>query len=190
MTDEELSTAGVWCRVGRQRLPLAPCPSHINFWLQTRLSLPPAGPSLNPFERQTLMPQTFPVFEPLSWLSGLSIRHGDADWTALSSHTYAGKTPVISASFEGLEPPYSLVRLHHKLIFGVCSRQIDSRPTSQPPQASPEGLSRIRPSMSKKIHTTPGIRWSSPTQLLIQPSLAYLWESGRDPEFSDGCGRM
>ncbi|KAK1659321.1 hypothetical protein BDP55DRAFT_756722 [Colletotrichum godetiae] len=39
-------------------------------------------------------------------------------------------------------------------------------------------------------HTTPGIRWSSPTQLLIRPSLAYLWESGRDPEFSNGYGRM
>ncbi|KAK2037848.1 hypothetical protein LZ31DRAFT_157103 [Colletotrichum somersetense] len=39
-------------------------------------------------------------------------------------------------------------------------------------------------------HTTPGIRWSSPTQLLIRPSLAYLWESGRDPEFSSGYGRM
>jgi hypothetical protein len=39
-------------------------------------------------------------------------------------------------------------------------------------------------------HTTLGIRWSSPTQLLIQPSLAYLWESGRDPEFSSGYGRM
>ncbi|KAF4971946.1 hypothetical protein FZEAL_9716 [Fusarium zealandicum] len=36
----------------------------------------------------------------------------------------------------------------------------------------------------------PGIRWSSPTQLLIRPSSAYLWESGRDPEFSDGYGRM
>ncbi|KAK0378900.1 hypothetical protein CLIM01_03737 [Colletotrichum limetticola] len=41
-----------------------------------------------------------------------------------------------------------------------------------------------------KRHTTPGIRWSSPTQLLIRPSLAYLWESGRDPEFSNGYGRM
>ncbi|KAK2034253.1 hypothetical protein LX32DRAFT_418056 [Colletotrichum zoysiae] len=42
----------------------------------------------------------------------------------------------------------------------------------------------------KIVHTTPGIRWSSPTQLLIRPSLAYLWESGRDPEFSNGYGRM
>ena len=42
----------------------------------------------------------------------------------------------------------------------------------------------------QKEHTTPGIRWSSPTQLLVWPSLAYLWESGRDPEFSSGYGRM
>ena len=41
-----------------------------------------------------------------------------------------------------------------------------------------------------KIHTTPGIRWSSATQLLVGPSLACLWESGRDPEFSSGYGRM
>ena len=42
----------------------------------------------------------------------------------------------------------------------------------------------------KKEHTTPGIRWWSPTQLLVWPSLVYLWESGRDPEFSSGYGRM
>ncbi|KAI1820905.1 hypothetical protein F4861DRAFT_521299, partial [Xylaria intraflava] len=41
----------------------------------------------------------------------------------------------------------------------------------------------------KKERTTLGIRWSSPTQLLIQPSPACLWESGRDPEYSSGCGR-
>ena len=41
-----------------------------------------------------------------------------------------------------------------------------------------------------KKHTTPGIRWSSPTQLLVWLSLAYLWESGRDPELSSGYGRM
>ena len=25
---------------------------------------------------------------------------------------------------------------------------------------------------------------------LVWPSLAYVWESGRDPKFSSGCGRM
>ncbi|CAF3517628.1 unnamed protein product [Fusarium graminearum] len=39
--------------------------------------------------------------------------------------------------------------------------------------------------INTKRHTTAGIRWSSPTQLLIRPLSAYLWESGRDPEFSD-----
>jgi hypothetical protein len=39
-------------------------------------------------------------------------------------------------------------------------------------------------------HTTPGIRWSSPTQLLVWRLLAYLWESGRDPELSSTYGRM
>ena len=42
----------------------------------------------------------------------------------------------------------------------------------------------------QKKHTTPGIRWSSPTQLLVWRLLAYLWESGRDPEFSSTYGRM
>ena len=42
----------------------------------------------------------------------------------------------------------------------------------------------------KKQHTTPRIRWSSPTQLLVRPSLVYRWESRRDPEFSSGYGRM
>ncbi|KAK5630556.1 hypothetical protein RRF57_006271 [Xylaria bambusicola] len=41
----------------------------------------------------------------------------------------------------------------------------------------------------KKKRTTPRIRWSSPTQLLIRRSLAYLWGSRRDPEFSGGYGR-
>ena len=39
-------------------------------------------------------------------------------------------------------------------------------------------------------HTTPGIRWSSPTQLLVWRLAAYLGESGRDPEFSTISGRM
>ena len=37
--------------------------------------------------------------------------------------------------------------------------------------------------------TTPGIRWSSPTQLLVQLSAACLGQSGRDAEFSAGYGR-
>ncbi len=41
----------------------------------------------------------------------------------------------------------------------------------------------------KKKCTTLRIRWSSPTQLLIWPSLAYQEESRRDPEFSRGYGR-
>ena len=56
-------------------------------------------------------------------------------------------------------------------------------------EARQSGIEKKRTKGSKK-HTTPGIRWSSPTQLLVWPSLAYLWESGRDPEFSSGYGRM
>jgi hypothetical protein len=35
-----------------------------------------------------------------------------------------------------------------------------------------------------------GIRWSSPTQLLIHRSGAYVWQSGRDAQFSPVYGRM
>jgi hypothetical protein len=35
-----------------------------------------------------------------------------------------------------------------------------------------------------------GIRWSSPTQLLIHRFEAYVWQSGRDAQFSSIYGRM
>ena len=68
-------------------------------------------------------------------------------------------------------------------------------PFHQPHQDRRPASYYIHPSKKKvertaKRHTTPGIRWSSPTQLLVWPSLACLWESGRDPEFSSGYGRM
>ena len=39
-------------------------------------------------------------------------------------------------------------------------------------------------------HTTVGIRWWSRTQLLIYRFEAYVWQSGRDAQFSSICGRM
>ena len=42
----------------------------------------------------------------------------------------------------------------------------------------------------KKKHTTIGIRWWSPTQLLIDRSTAYVWQSGRDAQLFVVCGRM
>jgi hypothetical protein len=41
-----------------------------------------------------------------------------------------------------------------------------------------------------KKHTTVGIRWWSPTQLLIYRSEACVWQSGRDAQFSSVYGRM
>ncbi|CCD53364.1 hypothetical protein BofuT4_P123830.1 [Botrytis cinerea T4] len=41
-----------------------------------------------------------------------------------------------------------------------------------------------------KKHTTVGIRWWSPTQLLIHRSEACVWQSGRDAQFSSVYGRM
>ena len=40
------------------------------------------------------------------------------------------------------------------------------------------------------LHTTVGIRWWSPTQLLIYRFEAYVWQSERDAQFSSICGRM
>jgi hypothetical protein len=41
---------------------------------------------------------------------------------------------------------------------------------------------KYRPKMKSKKHTTAGIRWWSPTQLLICRSEAYVWQSGRDAQ--------
>jgi hypothetical protein len=43
--------------------------------------------------------------------------------------------------------------------------------------------------INQKKHTTVGIRWWSPTQLLIHRSQAYVWQSGRDAQFSLRSGR-
>ena len=42
----------------------------------------------------------------------------------------------------------------------------------------------------KYKHTTVGIRWWSPTQLLIHRSQACVWQSGRDAQFSVSCHRF
>ena len=51
-------------------------------------------------------------------------------------------------------------------------------------------LSTTATETKNQKHTTEGIRWSSPTQLLIFRSPAYIWQSGRDAQFSGVCGRM
>jgi hypothetical protein len=42
----------------------------------------------------------------------------------------------------------------------------------------------------RQKHTAVGIRWSSPTQLLIHRFRAYVWQSGRDAQISLIYGRM
>ncbi|TVY87267.1 hypothetical protein LAWI1_G007411 [Lachnellula willkommii] len=42
----------------------------------------------------------------------------------------------------------------------------------------------------KQKHTTAGIRWWSPTQLLICRSEACVWQSGRDAQFSSVYGQQ
>ncbi|PVH68231.1 hypothetical protein DL98DRAFT_632982, partial [Cadophora sp. DSE1049] len=49
---------------------------------------------------------------------------------------------------------------------------------------------KIESKKRSKKHTTAGIRWWSPTQLLICRSEACVWQSGRDAQFSSVCGRM
>jgi hypothetical protein len=51
------------------------------------------------------------------------------------------------------------------------------------------GKTQVPEEMNQK-HTTVGIRWWSPTQLLIYRSKAYVWQSGRDAQFSLVYGRM
>ena len=51
-------------------------------------------------------------------------------------------------------------------------------------------INRIKRKNCQKKHTTIGIRWWSPTQLLIYRSQAYVWQSGRDAQFSLVYGRM
>ena len=53
---------------------------------------------------------------------------------------------------------------------------------------SPHKISTKR--KTQKKHTTAGIRWWSPTQLLICRSEACVWQSGRDAQFSSVYGRM
>ena len=64
-----------------------------------------------------------------------------------------------------------------------------SFPSLQPTSDVTSTYSLNHQKESKK-HTAPGIRWSSPTQLLVRRLVAYLGESGRDPELSTICGRM
>ena len=52
------------------------------------------------------------------------------------------------------------------------------------------GKARDKQKENKTKHTTPRIPRSSPTLVLIRRFPAYLWESGRDPEFSGSYGRM
>ena len=47
-----------------------------------------------------------------------------------------------------------------------------------------------KPKAKNTKHTTAGIRWWSPTQLLICRFEACVWQSGRDAQFSSIYGRM
>ena len=51
---------------------------------------------------------------------------------------------------------------------------------NQPALLKPRG----RKKKKEKKHTTAGIRWWSPTQLLISRSQACVWQSGRDAQYS------
>jgi hypothetical protein len=60
----------------------------------------------------------------------------------------------------------------------------------KPGQKSQKGVNPGPLRQKGAKHTTVGIRWWSPTQLLIYRSRDYVWQSGRDAQFSRVCGRM
>jgi hypothetical protein len=53
-----------------------------------------------------------------------------------------------------------------------------------------EGRYGVRDAKTDAKHTAAGIPTWSPTVVLICRSTAYVWQSGRDAQFSADCGRM
>ena len=60
----------------------------------------------------------------------------------------------------------------------------------KPSKAIKREAEREKKPKRKKKHTTVGIRWWSPTQLLIYRFEACVWQSGRDAQFPSIYGRM
>ncbi|KAH0355717.1 hypothetical protein KCU83_g1878, partial [Aureobasidium melanogenum] len=58
------------------------------------------------------------------------------------------------------------------------------------PQRQKERTKQLVSSLAKAKHTAAGIPTWSPTVVLICRSTAYVWQSGRDAQFSADCGRM
>jgi hypothetical protein len=54
----------------------------------------------------------------------------------------------------------------------------------------PERLHTKKDAWQSTKHTAAGIPTWSPTVVLICRSTAYVWQSGRDAQFSADCGRM
>ena len=64
------------------------------------------------------------------------------------------------------------------------------RPPRTPPKSAVGWFENLENfDKRKQKHTTAGIRWWSPTQLLIRRSEACVWQSGREAQFSSVCGR-
>ena len=62
--------------------------------------------------------------------------------------------------------------------------------TTSPPPSSPLPPTKPKKQNKKQKHTAASIRWSSPTQLLVSRSEAYLWLIEREAELSPVYGRM
>jgi hypothetical protein len=60
----------------------------------------------------------------------------------------------------------------------------------QLPFETPHPAERTFEKKQNQGYTTVGIRWWSPTQLLIYRSEGYVWQSGRDAQFSSVYGRI
>ena len=101
-------------------------------------------------------------------------------------------------------PKYQPTLLSSMLFYMILAPNSQLRPSRLPnskffvdpmPNCNLLGSSSIRspqkaPKKAPKKHTTVGIRWWSPTQLLIHRSEAWVWQSGRDALFSSVYGRM
>ena len=72
---------------------------------------------------------------------------------------------------------------------GGCDKRVAHILVNKPTKEWMKGEFFQKKNMGQK-HTAVGIRWWSPTQLLIYRFIAYVWQSGRDAQFSIIYGRM
>jgi hypothetical protein len=94
--------------------------------------------------------------------------------TSIASHIYICGNGFFS------QPPISMITLY-------CCQTLE--PKGQRPQMSFDAAHERKQSVRDAKRTAAGIPTWSPTVVLICRSTAYVWQSGRDAQFSADCGR-